>query len=100
MIYRHQERGLLRSCVLAAINYRSDSKSFGFFARHWNTHRATTDSQHEINLLRSNRICGANEVPLVFTVFIVYHDDHLAVSECFECSFNGIQRHWITSILE
>ena len=84
MVNGHQEGGLLRGCVLTVVDDWFKLEACGFFGRHWYAHRATSDSQHEVDLLWRDGVGGADEVAFIFTIFVVHDDDHLAVSKCFQ----------------
>ena len=53
---------------------------------------ATPLVEHEVHLFGSNLFGGDNEIALIFTVFVINHDQELAVLEIFNGLFNRIKQ--------
>ena len=53
---------------------------------------ATPLVEHEVHLFGSNLFGGDNEIALIFTVFVINHDQELAVLEILNGLFNRIKQ--------
>src|SRR5690606_27813138 len=51
-------------------------------------------SRHEIDDLGCNAFCGANKIALVFTIFIIHHNDDLTVLDLFDRLFYSVEDYF------
>ena len=55
------------------------------------TEYTTSFTQHEIHLLGSDGLCCRDEVAFVLSVFVIHHDDELALSEVLDGFLDMLQ---------
>ena len=71
-----------------------------FFRRHSHTDQSFCLRCHEIDELRSTKLCGTNNIAFIFTIFIIKHDNNFACFQIFDCLLYGIKSvfHGLLSI--
>jgi hypothetical protein len=67
----HSEGGLIRICVVVHHQWQLEFIEPGAF--HCDTNQAPGFCGHEIDLMRRGKLSGTDQIPFVFTIFIVYH---------------------------
>ena len=80
-----RKRCLVIVCVGA--DHLGDLKTSDIFLGHRHADQTLALCRHEIDILGRRKLCGADEISLVFTVGIIHDENDLAVPKILKCLF-------------
>jgi hypothetical protein len=90
-IHAHCEGGLV--VVGVAVDHQRQVKLVEPLALHRQADQAAGLGGHEIDLLRRGELRRTDQITLVFAVFVVDHDDRLAIANCSQGIGDRIERN-------
>ena len=90
----HGELGTETTAV--ALHHQRQLQQLAALPGHGHADQSTAILGHEIDGLGGHMLGGHDQITLVFPVFIIHQDNHLALADVFDQFFNTVELHNFT----
>ena len=89
MVYRYGERCLVVVSVFA--DHLRDLQLPAEFLTHRHAYEPLCHACHQVDILRRRKLCRADHIAFIFSVFIIRHQDHSAVAKILKRFLDSIE---------